>query len=408
MVNWDFVFRLTERLTDVGKNNRNIPVLYQIDPFRHYFSKEGDIKRDELDNYDGKFTRREILARYLLVSVVLDQGPDVEGVRDLLKNVTVDLYRQEVRIFHRPLDFFRDLGISIDDILAKHESIKRMRADEWARENRSAVSRYNLFFAQSTRGLVSTQVLDYVIHRWGVPLCAPLLLEKDLQKSNSESPQPLVDYIESWDSAEIMTQRLKNHERYGLGSAIGTKACHLFAKTYVSVFDLVKHRSGNSGWTHISYGSPFDSNAGRVLFRTGFLLEWATLEDYEIWNVIQKTKGKGGTHYIRVTNIRDKKTLHVDQKPQFFSDYVDIVSNYLKIGQRPRTAEIQLLPNLLIYELEKTKNRKYSVADFDDGLMHIGTNYCFNHAKPRCDKCPLRDLCKGTSENPSLIKNYTT
>lgn len=408
MVDWNFVLPLTEKIADIGKKNREVPVLHQVGPFKYYFSREGEVKRDELDDYDGKFTRREILTRYLLVNVVLDQGPDIQGVRELLKNVTTDLYRQEIRILHRPLDFFRELGISTDDILVKHESIKRIRADEWAKENKSAASRYNLFFAQSTRGLVSTQVLDYAIHRWGVPLCLPLLLEKDLQKSNKESPQPLIDYLESWESAEIMTQQLKKHERYGLGSAIGNKACHLFAKIYVSIFDLVKYKIGDSGWTHISYGSPFDSNAGRVLFRTGFLLEWATLEDYEIWNVIQKTKGKGGTHYIRVTNIRDKKTSRVDQKPQFFSDYVDIVSNYLKIGQRPRTAEIQLLPNLLIYELEETKNRKYSVADFDDGLMYIGTNYCFNHANPTCEECPLKNLCKGRNEDPSLIKNYTT
>ena len=392
----------------MGKIHREVPPIHKVEPLKHYFSDKGELKFDELDEYDDGFTRREILTRYLLVNVVLDQGPDMIGVRELLKNVTTSLYGQEIRIFHRPLDFFRELSVSIDEILNEHESIKKIRAEEWAQDNRSTPSRYNLFFAQSIRGLISTkQVLDYAIHRWGVPLCVPLLLEKDLQKKGKRSPQPLVDYLEYWPSAEIMTQQLKDNPKYGLGSAIGDKACHLFAKMYVSIFNLVKHRSGDTGWTDISYEVPFDSNAGRVLFRTGFLLEWADLEDYEKWKVIQREAGKGGTHYIRVTNIRGRRTKNISRTSRFFSDYVDIIKNYLKIGRRPQSVEIQRLTNLLIYELIKEGN-DFSVADFDDGLMYVGTKYCFNHENPRCDDCPLKDLCKGSNEDRTLIEGYTT
>ncbi|MEM3667935.1 MAG: hypothetical protein QW388_04750 [Thermoplasmatales archaeon] len=405
-VDWEFVLDLTKKLSDIGKKHRYILPLYNVDPFKYYFSKSGSLKYNELDEYDGKFTRREILTRYLLVNVVLDQGPDMIGVRELLKNVTNELYRQEIRIFHRPIDFFKELGISIDEILIEHESVKKIRASDWANENNSMPSKYNLFFAQSMRGVISTkQVLDYSIHRWGVPLCVPLLLEKDLQKRKKESSQPLVDYLDSWDSAEIMAQQLKDNERYGLGSAIGDKACHLFAKIYVSIFRLTKRK--DSGWTDISYEVPFDSNAGRVLFRTGFLLEWASLKDYENWEVIQKGKGKGGVHYIRVTNIRGNKTTNIPQDSDVFSHYTDVTSNYLKIGRRPQFIEIQRLPNLLIYELTKN-DLSYSVADFDDGLMHIGTNYCLNHDQPKCKECPINDLCKGYKENESLIKKYRT
>lgn len=408
MVNWEFVFEITRKLSELGKKHREIPPLHKVEPLKHYFSSDGKLKHDELDEYDGGFTRREILARYLLVNVVLDQGPDMMGVRELLKNVTIHLYRREIRIFHRPLDFFRELGISINEILDKHESIRKIRAEDWARENQSTPSRYNLFFAQSIRGLISTkQVLDYAIHRWGVPLCVPLLLEKDLKKEGKESPQPLIDYLERWRSAEVMAQQLKDNPRYGLGSAIGDKACHLFAKMYVSIFNLVKHRSGDTGWTGISYEVPFDSNAGRVLFRTGFLLEWASLKDYEAWRVIQREAGKGGTHYIRVTNIRGKRTKNIPRNSTFFSDYVDIIKNHLKIGRRPQSIEIQRLANLLIYELIKEGN-DFSVADFDDGLMFVGTTYCFNHENPRCEDCPLKDLCRGNNENRSLIEDYTT
>jgi len=408
MDEWEFVYEITKRLSELGKNNREIPKIYEVEPFKHYFSAEGKLKHDELDEYDGGFSRREILARYLLVNVVLDQGPDMIGVRELLKSVTTKLYRHEVRIFHRPIDFFRELGISIDEVLEEHKSIKKIRAEDWARENKSTPSKYNLFFAQSQRGLISTkQVLDYTVHRWGVPLCIPLLLEKDFQKAKVESPQPLVDYLEAHKSAEIMAQQLKDEERYGLGSAIGDKACHLFAKMYISVFKLVKHKPKDTGWTDISYEVPFDSNAGRVLFRTGFLLEWATLKDYENWNVIQRYAGKSGTHYIRVTNIRGKKVQNTSLVSSFFSDYVDVITNYLKIGYRPQSLEIQRLVNLLVYELIKDGHR-YSVADFDDGLMHVGTKYCFNHENPTCENCPLKDICRGYNKDRSLIEDYTT
>ena len=63
----------------------------------------------------------------------------------LLKDVTTHLYRNEIRIFHRPIDFFKELNISIDEILERHESVKKIRAKIWAKENYSSPSKYNLF-----------------------------------------------------------------------------------------------------------------------------------------------------------------------------------------------------------------------------------------------------------------------
>ena len=97
------------------------------------------VKYDELDEYDGKFIRREILTRYLLVNVVLDQGPDMIGVRELLKNVTTSLYRREIRIFHRPISS-ENWTFRLMEILSKHESIKEIRAEDWAKENKSSPS----------------------------------------------------------------------------------------------------------------------------------------------------------------------------------------------------------------------------------------------------------------------------
>ena len=123
------------------------------------------------------------------------------------------------------------------------------------------------------------QVLGYAVYRWGVPLAVPYLLEKDLQKENKTSTEPLVDFLESFISAEIMSREIKDNERYGLGKAIGDKAAHLFVKWYIHTFKLCKNTT--TSWGNNSFELPFDSNVGKVLLRTGYLLELATLKDYE-------------------------------------------------------------------------------------------------------------------------------
>jgi len=49
-----------------------------------------------------------------------------------------------------------------------------------------------------------------------------------------------------------------------------------------------------------------------------------------------------------------------------------------------------------------------SPADFDEGLMHIGIEYCFNHAEPNCAECPINKHCEGYNKNPGLIHDYRT
>ena len=390
---------LVTRIAKIGKKHKmeNVPPIYDVEPFQHFF-RNGDIDYQQMNSRDGGLTRREVIARYLLLSAVLDQGPDIKGVRDLLKAVVTDLYRREIRILHRPKDFFEYLNISIDNILEKHESIKEIRAKDWAKDNNANPNKYNLFFAQSQRGIISiNQVLDYAVHRWGVPLCMYLLLEKDNPEQKEEG-EVLIPYLESFDSAEIMARQIKENERYGLGSAIGYKAAHLFAKWYVDTFRLSKRK--DDGWTAWSYEVPFDSNAGRVLFRSGFLLALADISDYKEREVIQEHKGKGGKHYIRVTKIRGMRAKNVPKHIR--ENYIKIVKDYMKILKRsPRNVEIQRVPNAVLL------NTEYSVGDFDDGLMYIGTNFCFNHDAPDCEKCPIRNICLAQQEE-NLITNYRT
>ena len=381
-------------ISKVGRENLTVPLLRVLFPFEHYFDNKRNLKRNELNKIDGLWTRREILTRYLLLSAVLDQGPDLEGVKLVLKEVVNSLYEKEIRIFHKPLDFFKELGISIDEILERHASIKKLRADDWANENKSNPNKYNLFTDRTK------QVLGYAVYRWGVPLCVPHLLEKDFHKNKKESTEPLVEYIENWDSAEIMSQQIKDNERYGLGKAIGEKAGHLFAKLYIHTFEIAKRKDNSFG--PLSYELPFDSNAGRVLFRTGFLLNCAKLSDYVKWEVIQKGKGKGGEDYIRVTNIRGKKSNILATSKEMMNSYETICIKYLNVRQRrPSTVEIQQVPNTLLLGTE------YGIGDLDDGLIYIGTNYCYNHDEPECKKCPIRDFCLGYDKK-DLILRYRT
>ncbi len=388
-------------LAEIGKSHPSDFLTQTIFPFEHYFDKNGKLLINNLDKNDGLCTRREILARYLLVSAVLDQGPDIKGVRLLVKNVINALYKKEIRIFHQPLSFFKELGISVDEILAKHDSIKKVRANAWARDNKSNPNKYSLFFAPTQQFTSTTkQVLDYAIYRWGVPLCIPLLLEKDLQKDKKESLEPLVDYFESYASAEIMSQQIKDNIRYGLGKSIGDKAAHLFAKWYIHSFNLVKNKENS--WGKLSFELPLDSNVGRVLFRTGWLLNFASIKNLRDWEVIQKGQGKEGTHYIRVTNLRGKKSKFAHNSSDIFNNYKTICRDYLKTKTNPRCIEIQQIPNTLLL------NSDYGIGDLDDGLMHIGVNMCLNLEEPKCRECPIKKFCQGYNKNPSLIKNYRT
>ena len=387
--------KLLISIAKIGKKFSSKHIVNQLFPFRHYFDNNGNLIKNSINDNDGLWTRREILTRFLFIRAVLDQGPDLEGVGILTTNVINALYKKEIRILHKPLDFFKELEISIDEILEKHEGVKKIRAEEWARLNKSTANRYNIF----TDG--TKQVLGYAIYRWGVPLCVPFLLEKDYEKIQKQSCEPLVEFIEQWDSSEIMSKEIKSNERYGLGKAIGDKAGHLFAKWYIHTFKLVKKKE--KSWGNLSYELPFDSNAGRILFRTGFLFDCANESEYEDWDVIQKGKGKEGKHYIRVTNIRGKKSEKLASLKNFMDSYTNICIEYLKARKRkPSTVEIQQILNVLLLDTD------YGIGDLDDGLINIGIHYCFNHGSPKCIQCPIQELCEGYNINKNFITDYRT
>jgi hypothetical protein len=393
----DDIQQLIDAISKTGRDHPSHPDLAQVEPLRHFLRADGTLDHSHLDDRDGACTRREILARFLVLNAVIDQGPEMTGVRMLLTRVTNQLYRNEVRFLHKPLAFFEALHIAIDQILEQHQSIKAIRATIWATENQTNPEKYNLYMDNST------QTLSYAVFRWGVPIALPLLLDR-------RAPDPadratvLLDYLEQWKSAEEMSDQLKCHDRYGLGKAIGDKACHLFAKWVVSSFRLSRRRE--PAWGDFSFEVPYDSNAGRVLWRTGYFLRWASLEEYRKWEVIQPGRGKEGTNYIRVTNIRERPASR-PLSPAIRTLYDDIAVAHLRTHTRlPRKVEIQRIQHA--YLMAGFGANRLTVAHFDDGLMHIGTTFCLNHDRPRCAECPINTLCEGHQSNSQLILDYRT
>lgn len=351
----------------------------------------------DLDRRDGSLTRREILTRFLLLNAILDQGPDMTGVREFLINITNHLYGQEIRFLHTPHAFFKEIGVAIDEMLTQHDAIKKIRAEIWARANESNPNKYNLFMDNAK------QVLGYAIFRWGVPLALPLLLEKDA-KNDEQKATALASYIDSNPSAEIMSQNLKDHERYGLGKAIGDKGAHLFAKWYTTSFQLTKHLK-NPAWGPLSFEVPFDSNAGRVLWRMGFFLECTRETEYKKRKAIQPKEGKGKTNYIRVTNIRGMPCSNQSLIKSIKTSYNEICTKYMGSHRRePSAVEIQRIPSAILHK----ESKDLTTADLDDGLMLIGTRFCANTDKPNCKECPVNEICEGHQKNQKLILNYRT
>ncbi len=146
-------------IAKIGRKYGAKPDIHLIEPFNHFFDNNKNLIIQELDKQDGPWTRRELIARFLLLNAVLDQGPDIEGLRQMLIKVTNELYKKEIRIFHRPLDFFKELNISIDKICTVHEGVKKVHAPIWAKENQSNPEKYNLFMNNSK------QVLNYAVFR---------------------------------------------------------------------------------------------------------------------------------------------------------------------------------------------------------------------------------------------------
>lgn len=387
---------LLKAIADVGRKFPATPDFSRIETFQPFLA-DGVLAVADLDRRDGGVTRREALVRFLLLSAVLDQGPDIEGVRDLVAGVTNDLYRREIRFLHRPLDFFQWVNVSVEQIHSVHEAVKRVRASDWARRNRTNPGRY-LLYLENAR-----QTLGYAIYRWGVPLALPYLLAREAEGAEREPVTVLTDYLKSYPAAEAMTTGLKDNPKHGLGKAIGDKAAHLFAKWVIHSYPLLLSDS-DPGWSRWSFEIPFDSNAGRVLYRTGFFSLWASPAEYRERKVLQPGAGKGGTTYLRVTNIRGMSSSEAERYEQLLAAHSDLCVRYLKTHRKgPQKIEIQRIASAV-----SLTDRTFSPGEIDDGLAKVGTTWCLNIETPNCGECPLNAVCEGTLRRRELITGVRT
>jgi adenine-specific DNA glycosylase len=142
------------------------------------------------------------------------------------------------------------------------------------------------------------------------------------------------------------------------------------------------------------------------LWRAGFLLACASQDDYEKMDVIQRNKGKRGKHYIRVTNVRGM-TVTRKLPDAWIKAHAELCIEHLKTHSRaPKKVVIQKLLSAVLLATRAENN--CVPAEVDDGLMHIGTSYCFNTDKPLCSKCPIQKLCCAGQGARSLITKFAT
>ncbi len=365
---------LIRKLNEIGQRNQKTDNLSGIFIFKPLFDTSGKMDRTKLNENDSESIKfSELLARYLFLRAVLDQGPDMEGVRIFLEAIVNSLYRKGIKFLHNPSDFFSNLREVFNVVNEEHIKVKKDRGEIWAKtQNSKREKSYNLFLQNSK------QISSYVMGRFGAPLAVIEIL--------NEENKGLLDLFKEQKSAESLSKFIKENEFYGLGKEIGNKAAHLLVKWLIYTYGIMD--STSKAWSQNSYELPLDSNAGRVLFMAGFFDPFLMdLNNPDKFVGIEQEKGNG--YYIYVTRaFRGKKAenLNEDETKNIQKTLREIFSSKI------RNIQVQWLVN---YLSEVTGS---SVGAIDDGLMKIGTSYCINRGNQVCSECELRDLCKSRDD----------
>lgn len=402
MGNLTQIEQLINELDKKGKFlSPHISKIKDVEIFKGILNKRS-IVREKYNSKDGYgLEYEELLTRYLFLNAILDQGPDMEGVKKLLTRVTNKLYKKDIIFLHKPFLFFKNIDIVFKLIQEIHSQVKEEQKKKWAkRQGIKNPNSYNLFLDNSK------QMSSYAIGRWGPALSIIQILMNEDEK--------LLDLFKQQKTAEDLSKFIKSDQKYGLGKAIGNKATHLLVKWLVYSFELIKSR--DSKWGQNSYELPFDSNAGRVLFMTGFFpyffpslnkisnrkveKRWVSSGGLKKFTKEKNKKGEEtGRYHMYITN----SFRNVEIEKRLNKKLEKEVRLFLKENFNPRLRKIKV-QHLINYFSHKLNCK---IGSIDDGLMKIGTSFCINRGKQKCNKCPLNEYCSGKNNNKRKTKFYT-
>lgn len=373
-------FTILEKAYRLGLQSGDTRTLEDLEPLNPKYSRF----------FSGGWAPEEIKARFLYINAVLDQGSDMIGTREFLRRVTNELYSMGIDFLHSPEKFLSNTYVVEQVVLRVHDQVRCARAD-WASEFLDNPETYNLLLVFGER---VTQVLSHIIVSWGLPLAI-------IQKASARHGS-LLQMLDSYTTAERMIEAIKTDRDFGLGKAIGNKACHLLCKWLVDEQSLLPLDANRPGWTKNSYEVPIDSNVGRVLVMSG-VAGWYCGDQLERQEVIQPQND--GRFYIRATNLRNCTVTHT--QPLESAHALSTVQRLFASRQIKRISLPRFL-NVCIEEIANKLETEPRVACLDDGLLAIALNWCRNRDYRCNDGCPLKCECWAYNEFPDALGAYYT
>jgi len=355
--------KIIEIIGETGKQNFDPHDVSDVDILKGIASK---IDNNEQLNQGEK----DILTNFLYLNAVMDQGRDPVGVKELATRVTNEAYKADIKFLHNPNNFFENPRFFTRILQQEHEKVKKER---------------NKILKMRAYSLFDTRINPYTMHRWGtVMLCL---------KKLSEDHLTLLSFMKKAGRANNIPNLIRDNDEYGLGNAIGYKACHLLVKWLIHTFPIIER--SDLRWGNNSYEIPLDSNVGGVFMRSGLLFLFTNEE--ELWDTkcwIEQSNERVNLSAQRLNNLRISEDHPISQELN------EILSAW---GLRKRNLMKSL--NAFVLRLQK-RNFDISIGQLDDGFMHIGQNYCKNQELPLCNKCPLNELCLANNKEPLLKTQF--
>ena len=228
--------------------------------------------------------------------------------------------------------------------------------------------------------------------RWGTPLLIIEKVSNDSSKKNLSNNKPFIEWIGNWRYADKVVGEMRNVHKYGLGKAIGHKACRLFIKSLIHTYKIIN--SSDSKWDDNSYQNPLDSNIGRILMRSGYVFHFIKESEF-LLKCCTKQNGKVN---LAANKMRD---LAIDRNDYFYSDCLSVVRSW---SRQLRSVKFPVSLNAFV-TLLKSEKIKSSIGRLDDGMMYLGKEYCHNKS-PDCKNCKLNLLCTANIQEPQLKENF--